>query len=57
MASVYSVVFSVVGVIALHTCLLVWAAIILPRPVERARQQLEGCRPLFSLIAVRWARW
>lgn len=49
MANVYSIAFSVVGIIAMHSCLLVWTALLLPRPVERARQRLEG-RPVASLL-------
>jgi hypothetical protein len=49
MASVYSIAFSVVGIIAIHSCLLVWTALLLPRPVERARQRLES-RPVTSLL-------
>ena len=50
MANVYSVAFSVAGIILMHTCLLVWAAVVVPRPVERARHRLEA-HPLASLIA------
>ena len=43
MANVYSLVFSVIGIVTMHSCLLVWTAIIVPRPVERARRRLENC--------------
>ncbi|HZZ73088.1 MAG TPA: hypothetical protein VFE24_12610 [Pirellulales bacterium] len=42
MANIYTIVFAVVGVLVTHTCLLVWTALILPGPVERARKRLEA---------------
>ncbi len=49
MASVLSIVFAVIGAIVLHAGLLVWTALVLPRPVERARQRLES-RPIKSFV-------
>ncbi len=50
MANVYSIAFTILGVVVAHSCLLVWTAIVLPRPVERARRRIEG-RPVLSFIA------
>jgi hypothetical protein len=49
MASVLSIVFSVIGAIVLNAALLVWTALVLPRPVERARQRIES-RPINCLF-------
>jgi hypothetical protein len=62
MANVYSLAFSVIGIVVMHSCLLVWTAIVIPHPVERARQRLEsspwlslvvgiGCSALFAVVA------
>ncbi len=45
MATVYSIAFAVVGIILAHACTLIWAALLLPGPTERARKRLES-RPL-----------
>jgi hypothetical protein len=49
MANVYSIAFSVLGVVVAHCCLLVWTAMLLPGPVERARRRIET-RPKASLL-------
>jgi hypothetical protein len=49
MANVYSIAFSVLGVVVAHCLLLVWTALILPAPVERARRRIET-RPIFSFL-------
>lgn len=41
MANVLAWAFFVVGVIVMLSCLLVWTAYMLPRPVTRAQRQLE----------------
>jgi hypothetical protein len=42
MANVLSIALTVVGCLVLHAALLVWTALVLPRPVERARQRIES---------------
>jgi hypothetical protein len=49
MANVYSIAFSVLGAAVAHCCLLVWTALVLPGPVERARRRIET-RPVSSLL-------
>lgn len=49
MANVYSIAFTVLGVWAAHSCLLVWTAIVLPGPVERAQRRIE-LRPVWSFF-------
>ncbi len=49
MATVLSLALTVIGCVVLHAALLVWTALVLPRPVERARQRLES-RPIHCLI-------
>ncbi len=49
MANVYSIAFSVLGVIVAHCLLLVWTALVLPAPVERARRRIE-IRPISSFL-------
>ena len=49
MANVYSIAFTVLGVFLAHSCLLVWTAIVLPGPVERARRRIET-RPVSSFF-------
>jgi len=49
MANVYSITFSVLGVVVAHCCLLVWTALILPLPVDRARRRIET-RPISSFL-------
>lgn len=41
MANVLTVVWFVIGCVVFHTAILVWAALMLPNPVERARQRVE----------------
>ena len=41
MGNVLAVVWTVVGFVVFHTAMLVWAALMLPNPVERARQRVE----------------
>jgi len=49
MANVYSIAFTVLGVVFAHCCLLVWTAIVLPSTVERARRRIET-RPVSSFL-------
>jgi len=49
MANVYSIAFTVLGVVAAHCCLLVWTAIVLPGPVDRARRRIET-RPVSNFF-------
>jgi hypothetical protein len=49
MANVYSIAFSVLGVVLAHCCLLVWTAIVLPLPVDRARRRIEN-QPVSSFL-------
>jgi hypothetical protein len=48
MANVFAIAFFVMGVVASHTCMTVWAAVMFPQVVERARRRLEG-GPLICL--------
>jgi hypothetical protein len=41
MANVLSIAYFVVGVTVIHAGLLLWTAVVLPRPVERARLALQ----------------
>jgi hypothetical protein len=41
MANVLTVVWFVIGFIVFHTALMLWTALMLPNPVERARQRVE----------------
>ena len=49
MANVYSIAFTVLGVVVAHCLLLVWTAMVLPGPVERARRRIET-RPISSFL-------
>ncbi|HEX3999897.1 MAG TPA: hypothetical protein VHX65_15205 [Pirellulales bacterium] len=49
MANVYSIAYTVLGVVVAHCCLLVWTALLLPGPVDRARRRIE-LRPLTSFL-------
>jgi hypothetical protein len=49
MANVYSIAFTVLGVVVAHACLLIWTAIVLPNPVDRARRRIET-RPISCLL-------
>lgn len=49
MANVLTVVWLVIGTVAANTSLLVWASLMFPQPVERARQRLER-RPYASFF-------
>ncbi len=49
MANVYSIAFTVLGVVVAHSCLLVWTAMVLPGPVDRARRRIET-RPISCLL-------
>lgn len=49
MANVYSIAFTILGVVIAHCCLLVWTMLVLPRPVERARRRIEG-HPIVSFL-------
>ena len=50
MATVYSMTFTVLGLVVMYSSLLVWTALILPAPVARARVRLET-RPVASFFA------
>jgi hypothetical protein len=50
MATVYSVTFTVLGLVVMYSSLVVWIALILPAPVARARSRLES-RPVASFFA------
>lgn len=52
MANVYSLAYTVVGVVLAHCCLLVWTAVVLPTPVERARRRIEAHPLVCFLIGV-----
>ncbi|MFN3650316.1 MAG: hypothetical protein ACK47B_12135 [Armatimonadota bacterium] len=41
MANVLTVVWFVIGFVVTHTAILVWANLMLPNPVERARERVE----------------
>lgn len=49
MANVYSIAYTVLGIVAAHCLLLVWTAVVLPAPVERARRRIET-RPLATFF-------
>jgi hypothetical protein len=49
MANVLTAVWFVIGFIVFHTSLLVWTALMLPNPVERARQRVER-KPVASFF-------
>ena len=49
MANVYAVALSILGIVVAHACLLVWLALLLPGPVERARRHVEA-RPVLCLF-------
>jgi hypothetical protein len=48
MANVLTVVWLVIAWVVMQTCIQVWTALMLPNPVERARQRLER-KPVASL--------
>jgi hypothetical protein len=48
-AAVSATAYFVIGFIVLHSALLVWTAVVLPAPVDRARRQLETA-PLRTLL-------
>ncbi len=50
MATVYSVTFTVLGLVVMYSSLVVWTALILPAPVARARSRVES-RPVASFFA------
>lgn len=59
MANVLGVVWMVIGMVTFHTSLTVWAALMLPGPVERARQRQQQkpiptlfCGVLFVFLTV-----
>lgn len=49
MANVLSVVYAVIGFVVMHTAVLIWTALMLPRAVDRARQRLM-VHPVISFI-------
>ncbi|HEX4143286.1 MAG TPA: hypothetical protein VHY91_07030 [Pirellulales bacterium] len=50
MATVYTVTFTVLGLVVMYSSLVVWTALILPAPVARARARLEA-KPVASFFA------
>ncbi len=50
MATVYALAFAVLGLVIMHSSLVVWTALVLPGPVARARVRLET-RPVASFFA------
>jgi hypothetical protein len=49
MANVYSIAFTVAGIVLAHCCLLVWTAMVLPAQVDRSRRRIES-RPIFCFF-------
>jgi hypothetical protein len=50
MATVYAAAFAVIGLVLMHSSLVIWTALVLPIPVARARLRIET-RPVASFFA------